>query len=959
MEKLAEARAVPSLLDLNLWLSYCLASPDEVDRRLALDEIGFQGLTDAFNEDLQRLTTGDPTKACRDFASQLLSGANKSRTDGVVEKIELSPERTRTLLELGEDTLQRIVQLSLRKAPSNEVLQDWRSHLLGEENPEVIRVGLTLLAKFGVASDAGLALPFASHASVPVVKAAIDLIHTQSLDQFKERIAQFLMANDLEIRLHAIRKLRTIDPHESRKFLRSLLAARNPFIRQRALRELMLLPFKESEALYLSYLSVEPLPLLLVLAGSAVTMNPVEDLPQKLYDIFFVARGRKAIIAQLIINQVLGAIQASGILKESVESYISSLKSSLQKRKLWITCQMALKDLEHSEAEVRLVAVGKLRQGLGFPKVVEALERRDSVETDQEVREALANALGREKESFSPAGLRQKVQDGSFYSLDPKVQRKFLATIVDEDSFGEVRTTLSILLVAALDRSVLLQLFDRIYSHGRGMDLKPLNPYLKNPDPAILAGAVRATGKIDLDAISYEIPNLLRHDDFRVKMAALELYLVSDKPSALQYLVGMLKSQQIKVRENGLSLLAMVDYPSAEQILREYFPAEKDIEAQLQAGFILAANPSLQGIQLLYNACHDSKGVLIPDFQDLWESALEGAVPMLAADIAGLETICRGNQVQEKERAAADKLPSYAFRKVSASTNKDLYAERDQLLGQPSTEIQIPDIKGSIEKAAGFFGRHQMQLGATFLAFVCVGLWMLSSDSFHPSGPGTRGGVTHETHASRMEEGEANKPSMVMGQRGNTSHFISGSSYARNMKAMEGERQSISEEFHRKSQDALNDTLMQMADDPNYKGYAEFYLNENCRRGLEALEKGNMPEAKDSLLKALADPGISEEARMLVSQSLMGVGFEVGDKAAIEKAMDALLATIPDSEMPKGYDRMKIKEAFSGLDRIKEVTPEQFAQVMQKMAQQNPGKIPPGMRQKMIDGFAKMQNRFK
>jgi len=41
------------------------------------------------------------------------------------------------------------------------------------------------------------------------------------------------------------------------------------------------------------------------------------------------------------------------------------------------------------------------------------------------------------------------------------------------------------------------------------------------------------------------------------------------------------------------------------------------------------------------------------------------------------------------------------------------------------------------------------------------------------------------------------------------------------------------------------------------------------------------------------------------------------------------------------------------------VTPEQFAQVMQKMAQQNPGKIPPGMRQKMIDGFAKMQNRFK
>lgn len=961
MEPGAGARAVPNVLDLNLWLSFSLASAEEDERRLALDEIGFQGLGDVFTEDLERLAASDPAEACRNFAARLLAGVQKARTDRTVEKIELTPERTKALLEVGEDTLQRVVQLSLRKAPSREILEDWRSHLLGEESPDVIQVGLTLLAKFGGPADASLALPFAAHPAVPVVKAAIDLLHAHNLEQFRDRIVQFLTADDLEIRLHAIRKLRSLDPHEAQKYLRSLLAARNPFIRQRALRELLLLPFAETEGLYLATLSVEPLPLLLVLAGSAVAMNPAPDLPQKLYDIFFVARDVKASIIQLIINQVLAAIKASGILKEPIGTYLESLKSSLQKRRLWITCQMALKDLDHPEAEVRLAALGKLRQGMAFPKIRDAVEARDSVETVEEVREALALALGREKDSFTPAGLRQKVQDGSFYSLDPKVQKKFVGTIVDEDSFGEVRNTLAILLVAALDRSVLLQLFDRIATHGRGMDLKPLYPYLKHADPAILAAAVRATGKIDLDAIAYEIPNLLRHDDFRVKMAALELYLVSDKPSALQYLVGMLKAQAVKVRKNGLSLLATVDYPSAEPILVEYFPVEKTLEAQLQAGLILAANPTWPGIQLLYAACHDSKGEPKYDFRDLWESALEGAIPMLAPDAATLVATCRENLEKAKEQAVPEAQPAYSFRKVTAATDKNLYAEKDQLVGPQGPDLTVPELKESLDQAAGLFERYRMQLAAALVLLIPVVLYWMAGEGFvDPGGPAGPGRVTHESAASRMEEtSKGNAPALVMGQRGNPSSFLSGRSYASNMKAMDIERQTVSEELHRKSEEALKETLQQMGQDANYKGYAEFYLNENCKAGLEAMDKGNYPEAKEYLLKALADPSISEEARVLISQSLMGVGFEVGDKAAIEKAMDALLATIPESELPKEYNRMKMKEAFAGMERIKEVTPEQFTQIMQKIAQEHPGRVTPGMRQKMIEGFTNMQNRFK
>ncbi|RCK79250.1 MAG: hypothetical protein OZSIB_0121 [Candidatus Ozemobacter sibiricus] len=950
----------PGTLDLNAWLAFSLASPHEVERRLALDEIGFQGLTEAFVDDLQRLAATDPAAACRTAAARLLERARQAAAARPVETIELTPERTRALLEVGEDALQQVVLRSLRKAPAPEILDTWRAHLPSEENAEVIGVGLTLLARHGRPEDASLALLFSSHPSASVVKTAIDLLHGQNPGQFKEGIVRFLTSDDLEIRLHTIRKLRTFDPREAQTYLRSLLAARDPFIRQRALRELLLVPFAESEALYLAYLAAEPLPLLLVLAGSAVAMNPAPDLPPKLYDVFLSARDLRARILQLVINQLLVSIKASGILQEPIETYLETLKSTLQKRKLWVTARLALADLDHDDPEVRLAAIDKLSQARSFPKVQEALERREAIETVDEVREALARALGREKESFTIAGFRARIKDGSFYGLDPRVQKRFISAIADEDSFREARDIIGIAVVADLERGVLLHLLDRIAAHGRQWDPKCLFRYLKSDDPGILAAALRAIGRLDLDAIAYEIPNLLRHDDFRVKMAALELYLVSDKASALQYLIGMLKAQQVKIRKNGLALLATVDYPSAERILLDYFPVEKNLEAKLQAGFILAANPTLEGIQVLYAGCHDERGALLPPFQDLWESALEAAVPLLAPDAATLLASCRSRRSAEQTAAAAEP-PTYAFKKITAATNKNLFAEKD---AQPTeglgAELRVPEPPAALEQAAGAVERYRMPLAAAAVVLLAVGLWWIAGDRL--LGPGAGGGgpaVVHEARANRMEEGSRDVPAMVAGRRGGSSSFISGRSYAQVMKAMDAERQSVSEEFHRKNKEALREVLMQMLDDPSYKGYGEFYLNENCAKGMEAIEQGDLAEARTYLRKALDDPTISEEARVIVCQGLMQVGFELGDKESLQKALETFLATIPEKDLPKGYDRMRIKEAFSGLERLHDVTPEQYKVILQTLAQKYPGKVSPAMQEQMLEGFKQMQNRFR
>ncbi len=959
-ERTQAAPTLPETLDPGAWIALALSSEHPIERLLALDEIAFQGLGSDFSGDIERIATDETSEECSYRAKQLVAALTKKRFDRKIEKVELTPERTKALLEVGEDTLRRTVQLSLRKPPTPEILDTWRAHILSEDNSEVIAVGLTLLAKFGTSQDAGLASAFADHPSPSVVKATIDLLHSQHLDRFKERAASFLTSDDIEIRLHAIRKLRSFDPAEAQTYLRSMLSARDPMIRQRGIRELLLVPFSESEALYLAYLAAEPVPLLLSLAGSAVAMNPSADLPLKLYDIFAGLRGTRAHILQLVIKQLIASIKASGILEESIEQYLEKLKEALRKRKLQTACRIALNDLTHEEPETRLAAVRILVQGLDVPKVREALEQLQMRETTEEIRELLLQVLGKTHDEYSIETLRRIVRDGSFYDLDPKSQRRHLSAIRDQESFTELRETIGILLLAKLDRSVLLHLFDRISTHGVRWDPKPMFPHLKHEDPGVVAAALRTIGRFDIDCISYEIPNYLRQDDVRIKTAALELYLVSDRASALQYLTGMLKSPQMKVRKNSLSLLATVDFASVQNLLLEYLPAEKNAELRTQAAFILATNPTREGFSVLYRCTHDVNGVILPDTQDLWDAVIAGAIPLLAPDIASLmATVAR--KPAPAESTAPEVPPAYTFKKVTASSSKNLYGEKDQLPGSTvSPQFAEAQAREAIDRAAGFAGEHRTLIAAAVAVFAIAGLWWFVGDRLSlPGGSGSTSRVVHETQAARMEEGGSKAPSMVAGARGSPGQFLSGSGYASSMKAMHDERLSISAEFARKNEQALQETLMQMSGDPNYKGYAEFYLNENCKMGLECIEKGDFKEARDYLMKALEDTSISEEARVLVCQSLLGIGYEVGDKDALEKAMDRLLAMIPEKDLPKEYNRQSMKEAFDGLKRMHEITPQQFSEIMQKLAREHPGKVPPEMQEKMLEGFKQMQNRFK
>ncbi|MBF0408539.1 MAG: HEAT repeat domain-containing protein [Candidatus Riflebacteria bacterium] len=937
-EKPSESRIVPGSLDLNVWLAFSLASSNEIERRLALDEIDYQGLAKFFVDDLNRRSRTDTSKICRDLSDKLLQDIKGSPSDQLVESIELTPERVNALFRLNRETRQKVIQASLRKPPKPEVLDNWRSYLNQENDPEVIRIGLSLLARFGCHSDTSLAVPFINHTSALLVKTVIDLIHAHNRTMFKNCVAQFLSSDDLDIRIHAIRKLRSFEPESVKQYLRSLLLHPDPFTRQRALRELLLLPASESESLYLACLAVEPLPILLVFAGAAMAVNPSPDLPQKLFDVFSAARGMRSHVLHLILLKILNAFKASGIIQETIQSYLGTLKATQQKRNLWVTTKMALIDLDNSETDIRLAAIRKLKQSVFSPKVRKALEQRRSIETVQQILDTLDQALGGELESYSIEGLRSRIKDGTFYSLDARLQNNFLDTINDENSFLEIRPVLTHLFAATLEKSVLVRFFECIATHGQGLNPKPLFRYLKSSDSDIQAASLRAIAKLDFDSISYEIPSLMRHSDNRVQIAALELYMQTDKISALSYLETMLKAPQGKVRKNALSLLLNVEPSWVKDILHDFFPAEKNLEIKLKAGYILASNPNLENLQLLYSGTHDEKGVINESFKELWDSILENSIPLLAPDEASLKASC---QERIKQAASAGEA-AYSFEKVSGLSRKNIYGKKDIVQSENS-----------------FFYSN---LPYVLVILVTMGLGMFLMRNGGGSSQGISGHlpvVVHENLSSRMSEGKRDMPSLVTGQRGSNASFLSGKSYSSIMKSMHQERQAISEEFHRKNQEEFKKVIQQMSEDPEYIGCAEFYLDKNCSGGLAALEQGKLHEARDFLLKALDDPAVSEEAKIMVCQSLMAIGFQIGDKDCLQKALEAFLATIPENELPKGYDKASIKNVFEGLNRIKDMSPDQFMQQINAFAPKFPKQMTPETIKTVVDGYQSMQERFK
>jgi HEAT repeat protein len=743
-------------------------------------------------------------------------------------------------------------------------------------------VGLSLLARFGKPDDANLAVSFVAAEQFQVVKAAMDVLHNQKLSSFPDYAAQFLGSENLDVRLHAVHLLRSLDPAEAFIYLKALLRNKSPMIRQKAIRELVLLPFGQAETLFLNYIGVESYPLLLVSAGLGLAFNPKTDLPLKVFDILATSRGLKRHIVQIILYQIVEAIKQSGILQQPVEQYMAELKGSLDARKEQMQIAWALQDIARDDREVRFRAVQILVRFAARPEIAKVLQERQSQESDEEIKALLTGSAESAKSDAAPTepvgpekSLEEELSAGTFAALPPRRQRQLFGTVVDQSAFRKVKDVLRPFLLNPPTRSLQLDLIALFGKWGDRFDVGELMQLLRQADPGVLAACIKSICNLDIDAILPHLNRLLTHEDPRVKSATLEAYVASDKEGAIHYLQAMLRSVNPNTRRLALTYMPLLDYPSVEPMLMTLLEREPTEDIRLQGALMVAMNPTADGMWMLYRIAHNDFGSPRTEFKETWNSALLAAQPVLGKNDSELtaEFLQRLTAEKETKQKAA---PVYSYQKVLGKKEEE-----------PPVREFIP--AGADEASWRLKVAAAVVFGVPLLWYLAFG----EGGPGKPPTPGTGTSTRYESASHRVEHAASAKNSGYIKTPELDAVFVS-PAYGAMLERASREQEESAKEIENKHQEYYKQLAKNENEDKIIREMALAQLNTNLLKGQQLLRDNMMTDAEEYLLRVLQDPDSNPVAKVLACQALADIARQNKNKDGFLKYTELLFKEIPN-----------------------------------------------------------------
>jgi hypothetical protein len=900
MHDMYEDTNLPEKLDLNAWIQFCLNSSKVADRQIALEELVATGIPPYLLPRIREVAAQDESASCRELASWVIK-IDRARSDlkPKMRKLELSPVNIMMLLEETENAGASVISQLLRKAPSHDVLQLWRSGLPTEKNPRILEVGITILTKFGKAQDTELILNFLKHDDVQIQCAALTFLQVQNPEIFKKIVSQGLASNKFKLQLHSVHLLRMIDAQESIKYIQAFLFNQNPIVRQRALRELMLLPFELVENLFLQFLSRENQPLLLVKAGFVVAFNPSPAIPLKVYDIFQFARDSKKHILQLILKQLLASIQSSGVLEQSFEEYMASLKDKISLKRSEMIIRCAVRDLSSSDRNMRISALERLAPYTNSDSIQKVLHKLAESEKDDEIKALLGNLLQKdgqqEKISFS---LPDSVE--GFLELKLKHQKELLRHVNSSAMWHEYRSFLHELLQYPVKKRILLELLNLFGRFGSKIDSAALMVFLKSDDPSVTAAAVKNLGLIDIDMVLPNLNQFLADDDPRIKAAALEVYVKADKEGALQYLSSMLKSTVSATRRIGLSLLPQIDYPSAEPLLWEFLKYEGVVELKIQAAYMVAANPTQEGLYKLFSVSHKKDGEIRKGYEELWEVALISAKDIFELAPEEIEKKCWDVFKADQEKTQVKK-PGYSYSEVLGNHHDD-----ESETGK--------DIEFS-EQLIIHLGEFKSFYIAGFAIVVLFAVFIMSDNSAEKTSYKNYKKQVDEVKGADFVRSEKDVTTQFGGPnwdgtlKSNAVDILSGGNYARAIAEGDRELKEFRSEIRARRHQFLTDIYNNQSLDPIMRMSAAAKLDDNFTGGEDSFRQGDYSAAEYNFNRVVEDPRANALAKVMACQYLAQIAQKKGRKEEFAKWMDKLGEELQNISEMKGFENLK---NFSG-----------------------------------------------
>lgn len=884
----------PEKLDLNDWIELSLCSSSEVDRQIALEELAATGVPASLTrlvDKIKEISANDSSLPCRQLAGWVLSLERaRIQLKETLKKSEVTPELIKDFLDGGELAKVRLAPAMVRKLPSSGVLQAWRDCLASETNPRLIEAALIILERHGDKNDCEMVPLLLPGGDPEVVCAGLSLLQQYDIDLFKKHVRTGLISESFRVRLHSVHLLRLVDSKEALKYLQVFLLHDNALVRQKALRELMLIDFAQVENLFMQFLGRETRPLLLVKAGFVVSFNPATGLPLKIYDILMLSGGQKKHVMQLILRQSIESVQAAGLLNKSFEEYVAELKQkiALQRSEQLIRC--AFSDLISSDQYIRASAVERLLGFSGHAGVRNVLKKHYQQETVEEIKGLIEPLLIDKPVVVQSSG--PTIPDlEKFAQLSLKDQRQILVSLKNSEAYLQTRQKLLALLREDLKKAALLEILKIIELYGNRIDSSAVTCFLEDKDPSVIAQAVRTLGNIDLDAILPVLNGYLAADDPRIKSAALEVYLKADKEGAVQYLQSILKSGAAGTRRLGLSLLPLLDYPSAEPILLKLLAHEPNHELQVQAAYMVAANPTREGVFRLFSLTHKVDGELKSGFEEIWRAALISAENGLNWRPEELESECWEIFKADQEKISQAKT-DYAFSSVIAD---------DELESMPSIPEDTPFEKLFLHL---FEFKWTYLTGMVLLIPVLWFTWGLGSDIPAMSqksggGPGGNVGFIKTTEVSSTSKTQVGSSDWQGTLKTGARELLSGRAYSAAVNSGNVERNRFNENHEKDFRQYMYDLANNPKASEEERMFAAANLNPYFLNGSRAWETGDFSAAEAYYEQAANDQTLNHFGRLTSLQRLMELAEKKQDSVNWVRWQDRLmkeLKSMPGNE---------------------------------------------------------------
>jgi HEAT repeat protein len=954
---------LPQNLELNEWLKLSLTSRNEISRLIALEEIVTNGFTPELAPILKEISEKDPSESCRSQAQWILKlDATKGSLRSLIKKLDITPDFINLQIQKKDFAKVILIKQILRKSPSDQTLQLWREALAVENERYFLEFGLELLSKFGEQKDAALAIKHLQNPNPQVICSSLTLLAQKDQNLFKKCIRLGLSNKNATVIMHSVHLLRTIDELEALKYLSVLILNQNPLVRQKALRELMLVKFEKVENLFWQYIGREDQTLLLVKAGLLATFNPAPHFPFKIYDIMSTASGVKSHILQLILKQTIATTNMAGVLKnKDINTYLNEIKNYIANKKKEQTLRVVISNLKAKEVGIRADAVEKLSKYISHPQIRALLENQLKIEPDKGIKSYLSSlfedatdeeikvqkteaqesqstqiisdkavalpsldSLPEEKtKENKPKTLTSFPETSAFLKLSAKEQRSWLKKVTCIESYPICKRTLLGILDSDIKKTVSLEALKIIGQYGNTADAKSIYHLTKSQDNSVAAQTIKSVGAINLDIILPELNKFLSHDDPRIKSAAFEVYAVADKTDAVQYVATMLKNPKDSVRRMGLSLIPQLDYPSAEPLLWWMLSHETNVELQDQVGYMVAANPTRDGVVKMFQFTHDKNGEIKEGFKEMWSATLLSAENVFGMSQHDIEESCWVAIVSEQKAEQEEEKSDYKFKSVVGEKN-DIEAELD------SKTVSRPD-DNFVEQILIHVYEHKVKYisGVCILFAIFAVIYLTSGDSSAPnSKPLTRKNkdvvVSEANFLSDMEQLSDKKTQVgtkdwVEGVQSNAINILSGPKYARTI----ANARKDEEDFRKEMEKAEEEYLKKLANDSSAnqedRNWAAANLNENYKQAMKDYNSRNYRDALISLEKAANDPNLNTASKIEVMQKLTELYGNSKDKENWNKWMERMFK-----------EMMKLQE-FSELKAFDEKMGGSFTNFSQNM----------------------------